>query len=206
MTRACTLRPDETHVHRPFTAPRMPLSAPELISAPRLQMHRLARSDLAALLAVNGDPQVTQYLPYKAWSSIADAEAWFLRMENLQQDGTAIQWVIARRDTHLPIGTCLLFRYEQSSECAELGYVLGRAYWGQGWMREALQAAIDWIFTSTPLRRLQAFVDGRNAASAQLLQRIGFVLEGTMRERWQVGSALTDANIYGLLRREWSSS
>lgn len=181
----------------------MPLSAPELISAPRLQMHRLARRDLEGLLAVNGDPEVTRYLPYKAWSTIADAEAWFLRMENLQKDGTAIQWVIARRDTHLAIGTCLLFRYEQSSECAELGYVLGRAYWGQGWMSEALQAAIDWIFSSTPLRRLQAFVDSRNAPSARILERIGFAAEGTMRERWQVGSTLTNAHIYGLLRRDW---
>jgi RimJ/RimL family protein N-acetyltransferase len=181
----------------------MPLSAPELISAARLQMHRLVRADLEGLFAVNSDPQVTQYLPYKAWTSAADAEAWYLRMENLQKDGTAIQWVIARADNLMPIGTCLLFRYEQSSECAELGYVLGRAYWGQGWMSEALGAAIDWIFGSTPLRRLEAFVDGRNAASSRLLQRIGFVAEGTLRERWLVGSELTDANIYGLLRRDW---
>lgn len=184
----------------------MPLSAPELISAPRLQLHKLVRADLDGLLAVNGDPQVTQYLPYKPWATAADAEAWYLRMENLQKDGTAIQWVVTRRDTEQPIGTCLLFRYEQASECAELGYVLGQAYWGQGWMREALTATIDWIFTSTPMRRLQAFVDGRNAPSSRLLERIGFESEGTMRERWQVGSALTNANIYGLLRRDWRSS
>lgn len=182
---------------------RMPLTAPELITAPRLQLHRLARADLAGLLAVNGDPQVTQYLPYKAWTTLADAEAWYQRMENLQRDGGAIQWVIARSDTLLAIGTCLLFRYEQSSQCAELGYVLGREYWGQGWMSEALNAAIDWIFTSTPLRRLEAYVDGRNAASCRLLRRIGFVPEGTLRERWQVDTALADANIFGLLRREW---
>ena len=181
----------------------MPLSVPDLITAPRLQMHRLARSDLEGLMAVNGDPQVTQYLPYKAWSTSADAEAWYLRMENLQKDGTAIQWVIARNDTLEPIGTCLLFRYEQASECAELGYVLARAYWGQGWMSEALRAAIDWIFGSTPLRRLEAYVDGRNAASSRLLQRIGFVAEGKLRERWLVRAELTDANIYGMLRREW---
>jgi [ribosomal protein S5]-alanine N-acetyltransferase len=184
-------------------AARMPLTAPELITAPRLQLHRLVRPDLDGLFAVNGDPLVTQYLPYKAWTSPADGEAWYQRMENLQRDGTAIQWVIARNDSLLAIGTCLLFRYEQSSECAELGYVLGRAYWGQGWMSEALNAAIDWIFTSTPLRRLEAFVDGRNEASCTLLRRIGFVPEGILRERWQVGTALADANIFGLLRRDW---
>ncbi len=184
----------------------MPLSAPEIISATRLQLHRLVRSDLVGLFAVNGDPEVTRYLPYKAWTTPADAEAWYLRMEKLQQDGNAIQWVIARVDTQVAIGTCLLFRYEQASECAELGYVLARAYWGQGWMSEALRATIEWIFTSTPLRRLEAYVDGRNAASSQILQRIGFVPEGTLRERWQVGTTLTDANIYGLLRRDWEAS
>jgi len=181
----------------------MPLTAPDAITATRVQMRRLARTDLEALLAVNGDPQVTQFLPYAAWSSPADAEAWYLRMENLQKDGAAIQWVIARTDSLVAIGTCLLFRYEQVSECAELGYVLGREYWGQGWMRESLEAVIDWVFTSTPLRRLEAFVDGRNAASSGLLRRVGFVPEGTLRERWRVGTALVDANIYGLLRRDW---
>ena len=183
----------------------MPLSAPDLISAPRVQLHRLMRADLEALLAVNGDPQVTQYLPYKAWTSLADAEAWYLRMESLQQDGNAIQWVIERSDTRRAIGTCLLFRYEQANEAAELGYVLGREYWGKGWMSEALNAVIEWIFTSTPVRRLEAFVDGRNGASQRLLRRIGFVAEGTLRERWNVGGALVDANLYGLLRREWRS-
>src|SRR5271170_6894987 len=114
-------------------AARMPLNEPGLITAPRLQLHRLVRTDLEGLFAVNGDPQVTQYLPYKAWTKPADGEAWYQRMENLQRDGNSIQWVIARSDSLLPIGTCLLFRYEQSSECAELGYVLGRAYWGHGW-------------------------------------------------------------------------
>jgi [ribosomal protein S5]-alanine N-acetyltransferase len=183
----------------------VPLTAPELISAPRLQLHRLVRSDLEGLFAVNGDPEVTRYLPYKAWSTPADAEAWYLRMENLQKEGNAIQWVIARADTQVAMGTCLLFRYEQASECAELGYVLGRAYWGQGWMSEALGATLDWIFGSTPMRRLEAFVDGRNAASSRLLQRIGFVPEGTLRERWRVGTTLTDANIYGMLRRDWQA-
>ena len=54
------------------------------------------------------------------------------------------------------IGTLLVFRYDEGSSRAELGYVLGRSHWGQGLMREAIAAACSHAFAQLNLRRIEA--------------------------------------------------
>jgi RimJ/RimL family protein N-acetyltransferase len=153
------------------------------------------------LLEVNGDEEVTRFLPYPTWKSMSDAQAWFKRMTDLQAKGSALQYVVAEKRTGIAIGTCLLFKFEDGQ--AEIGYVLGRAYWGHGYMREALSALIDSAFHAMSLRRLEAAVESQNAASTRLLRRLGFSREGVLRERWITNRGPTDAELFGLLRREW---
>jgi len=50
---------------------------------------------------------------------------------------------------------------------------------------------------------VQAEADTRNAASARVLEKLGFVLEGTLREDCVVNGEVSDSWVYGLLRREW---
>jgi ribosomal-protein-alanine N-acetyltransferase len=181
----------------------VPLQAPASIDSPRLQIRLVTRADLQDLMAVNGDEVVTRFLPYATWSAIADAHAWYERMEKIQASGTALQFVLIERRTMLAVGTCLLFRFDAGSARAELGYVLGRARWGTGLMHEALAALIDAAFGAMSLRRLEAEVDLRNTASGRLLQRLGFRREGLLRERWVTKGAPADVEVYRLLRDEW---
>lgn len=182
----------------------MPLVAPEPLESPRLIVRLATEEDLPSLLEVNSDEEVTRLLPYAPWASMADAEAWHRRMLGIQATGLALQFVVVSKSTGSAIGTCLLFRFEEASARAELGYVLGRAYWGQGLMQEALTALLDCAFGSVGLRRLEAEVDVRNRQSAALLRRLGFTREGVLRERWIAkGGHAADFEMYGLLRKEW---
>ncbi|MGZ3247768.1 MAG: GNAT family N-acetyltransferase [Croceibacterium sp.] len=181
----------------------MPLIAPDPIDSERLVVRLVAESDLPALLEVNSSEEVTALLPYATWTSMADAEAWLRRMEGIQASGLALQFVVASKATGAAIGTCLLFRFEEGSARAELGYVLGRAHWGQGLMKEALAALLDRAFGSMGLRRLEAEVDTRNRPSARLLQGLGFTREGLLRKRWVTKGEAKDVEMYGLLREEW---
>lgn len=179
------------------------LIEPPPIETARLQVRLVRLSDLPALLLVNGDDEVTRRLPYAAWRSAGDAEAWLLRMAALQAAGTALQFVVVEKRSDTAIGTCLLFRYDSGSARAEIGYVLGRRHWGSGTMREALGGLIDCAFGPMGIRRLEAEVDPRNAASARLLLGLGFGREGLLRQRWVNRGEPTDAECYGLLRDEW---
>ena len=168
-------------------------------------MRLVSAADLPALFEVNSSQEVTALLPYATWSSMGDGEAWLERMKSIQATGLALQFVAVLKSTGTAIGTCLLFRFEEGSARAELGYALGRAHWGQGLMREALVALIDCSFRTMGLRRLEAEVDARNAASARLLNRLGFTKEGLLRQRWVTKGEVKDVEFYGLLQSEWST-
>jgi len=86
---------------------------------------------------------------------------------------------------------------------AEIGYILGRAHWSRGYVSEALPALIDHGFETLGLNRLEADIDPRNAASARVLMRLGFVQEGLLRERWVVRGEPSDSALYGLLLEDW---
>lgn len=183
----------------------MPLTPPSPIETERLLVRVVLRSDLADLMRVNGDARVTRFLPYRRWATPADAEAWFDRMAGVQATGGALQFVVVDRGSGVAIGTCLLFRYDEGSARAELGYVLARDRWGCGYMREALGAVVDHAFRGAGLRRLEAEVEPANAASTALLERLGFVREGVLRKRWVGAHGPYDVAVYGLLREEFRS-
>jgi RimJ/RimL family protein N-acetyltransferase len=173
------------------------------IETERLVVRLIVESDLPALMAVNSDEEVTALLPYATWRSAADAEAWLHRMRGIEATGLAFQFVVVLKSAERAIGTCLLFRFEEGSARAELGYALGRAHWGQGFMQEALTALLGSAFGTMGLRRLEAEVDTANGSSARLLQRLGFTKEGLLRQRWVTKGKAKDVELYGLLRNEW---
>lgn len=173
------------------------------LDTPRLTLRPVAAADLPDLLEVNGDPQVTRFLPYATWQSLQDGQAWFERMAALGASGTGRQLVVVRRVDAKVIGTLLLFKFDDGSKRVELGYVLGRSHWGQGLMREAVVAACSHAFAGLGIRRIEAEVNPDNLASCALLASVGFVLEGTLRKRWMAKGVAYDTRIYGCLAEDW---
>lgn len=181
----------------------MPLLLPPPIESPRLLLRIVQETDLPDLMAVNGDDTVTRFLPYASWQTLADAEAWLKRMTTAQETGASLQFVIVEKATQRVIGTCLLFRYDEGSKRAEVGYVLGRAHWRRGLMFEALTALLRYAFGEVGIRRLEAEVHPDNQGSNGVLQKCGFVREGLLRKRWTGKGETYDTYIYGLLADEW---
>jgi ribosomal-protein-alanine N-acetyltransferase len=184
----------------------MSLVAPPPIESPRLRVRLITEADLTALLVVNGEDEVTRFLPYPTWRSMADAHAWYQRMAKLQTEGSALQFVVVDKDSDGVVGSILVFRFDAPSARAELGYTLGRAWWGRGYMGEALTALIEQAVSGMGLRRLEAQVNPANARSGQLLRRLGFVCEGLLRQRWLDKGEPVDVEMYGLLRDEWRAA
>lgn len=181
----------------------MPLPLFAELRTGRLLVRPVARTDLPDLLEVNGDDEVTCFLPYASWRGADDASAWFDRMEALRAGGTAQQLVIERSADRKVIGGVLLFKFDEGSARLELGYVIGRLCWRQGYAREALRAVCDHCFDALGIRRIEAEVNPDNVASNQLLLSLGFVREGLLRRRWVAKGRAYDTVIYGCLAQEW---
>ena len=176
-----------------------------VINTPRLVLRWISENDIDGLYDVFSDPQVMRY-----WSTppLPNREAAAAMQREIAEGNlrdTMIKWGLALRESNHVIGTTTLFNLNLDNGRAELGYAMGRAYWGKGYMHEALQALLSHAFDVLELRRLEADVDPRNAASIRTLERLGFQREGFLRERWHVNGEIQDALFYGLLRREWKS-
>jgi RimJ/RimL family protein N-acetyltransferase len=65
---------------------------------------------------------------------------------------------------------------------ASLGYCLGDAAWVHGYAMEAARAVLRWAFETPDVNRVQAETDTRTVASARVLEKLGFVREGTLRQ------------------------
>jgi ribosomal-protein-alanine N-acetyltransferase len=177
----------------------MPLAAVDAIETARLRLVPVGAEHLPALLPINGDAEVTRFLPYATWAGLDDARAWLARMDTMTRAGTAHQLVLLRRDDGTAIGTLLLFRHDEPSRRIELGYVLGRAYGRRGYMREAVAAACAHAFARLDIRRIEAEVNPANTASCRLLEQAGFTHEGTLRQRWFGKGRVYDTRLYGRL-------
>jgi RimJ/RimL family protein N-acetyltransferase len=83
---------------------------------------------------------------------------------------------------------------------AEIGYWLGEAYWGRGIATGALRALSEWLFATTPLVRLYACVFESNPASARVLEKAGYALEGRLRRAVIKDGHVLDQFLYARLR------
>lgn len=179
--------------------------SPITLRTPRLTLRQPDAGDVAAMFAIRSDPEVTRYWSGSPWQSLEEAAQWLEGVEAGHRDGSALQFVIDLRDSTRTIGGCTLFNFHRGCRRAEIGYLLGRPYWGRGYMNEALRAMIAHAFGALSLRRLEADIDPDNIASARSLERLGFRHEGRLRERWEVEGQISDSDVYGLLRSEWNA-
>lgn len=83
---------------------------------------------------------------------------------------------------------------------AELGYWLGRAYWGEGIMTAAVRAIVPHALRELKLYRLQARVFADNPASMRVLERCGFAREAVLKRLVTKGDRLLDMHIYAMTR------
>ncbi len=173
------------------------------LSTPRLRLRPLCESDIPALFRIFSDPEVMRYWSTPPWQSIDEAAKLVARDQAALLQGDYLRLGLELQSGGELVGHCCLFSFNEQSKRCEIGYGMARQYWGQGLMHEALQALVEYAFTTLQLNRIEADIDPRNQGSANSLARLGFVKEGHLRERWIVNGEVSDTGLYGLLKSDW---
>jgi RimJ/RimL family protein N-acetyltransferase len=170
---------------------------------PHLRLRPLEPRDAPTLSAYRSDAEVARF---QGWSTPFSAEQAHRLIEEMQaRDLNTEGWTqlgIADLETNLLLGDIGFRRFQRQ---AELGFTLAAAHQGKGIMREALETLLNFAFSSLKLHRVIANTDARNTASQGLLTRLGFRLEGVLKESWSEDGAWFDEHLYALLRREWKA-
>ncbi|MFD8752568.1 GNAT family N-acetyltransferase [Kitasatospora sp. NPDC059577] len=183
---------------------------PVRLVGPRLAIREYHHTDgdVDALHALFGDPEVTRHLPFEPCDreSCADQIELYLEQAMAEERDTYRLAVTRLADAEdpqdaTPIGHASLTLGTYRS--AHLGYVLGRASWGHGYAGEITGLLCDFAFRTLDLHRLAARVDVDNTASARVLTKLGFRLEGRARQDRFKDGAWSDSYRYALLVDEW---
>jgi 8-oxo-dGTP diphosphatase len=141
---------------------------------PRLTLRWVAQSDAEQLSAFGGDPlvqQKTETIPFPY--DVSAAHQWIDEAKDLLARGVAYRFAIEEKVSGGLVGVAALMMLKDGT--AELGYWLGRPYWGQGFGREAVAATVAFGKDILRLRTLQAVVYAENTASVAVLRGQGFV-------------------------------
>jgi RimJ/RimL family protein N-acetyltransferase len=160
----------------------------------------LTQADSATLLAwINDREQVLFNSAYKPVHERSH-EAWF---EAIQRRSDFQIFGIRLVSEDRLIGSCQLMHIDMLHRTAEMQIRLGEASErGSGLGPEALQALADFAFRDLNLHRLYAHIFAHNAASRRAFEKIGFRVEGTLRQAAHIDGAYVDVLILGLLRSE----
>ena len=174
-----------------------------VIKTSRLVLRELTIEDAAVLHTYWSDPEVLEYLSLEPFANIQESMDMIDILKKLYGDNQGARWVITAKDSGKVLGTCG-FHNLKSEHCRiEIGYELGKEYWRQGIMTEALQAIIRYGFATMKYNRIEAFVNFGNIKSQKILEKNGFKLDGLLREYEFNRGKFVDQYCYSLLKSEY---
>lgn len=150
-----------------------------------------------------GDAEVTKFL---TWPPHASAEVssslaayWAEETKNPER----YQWAIVPRALGEPIGSLAVVRQRDDIAQCELGYCIGKAWWGKGIMTEAVKEVVRYLFEEVGMNRIEAAHDVHNPASGRVMQKAGMVFEGVHRQASKNNTGICDVAIYAILANEY---
>lgn len=173
------------------------------LNTKRLLLREIELSDTKTLFNYWSDIEVTRYLNIDPFINMGQALNMMRLLKSLFIRKEGIRWVIVRKKDNAVIGTCGFNSWIKKSSRGEIGYELGREYWGNGYATEALAEIIKYGFNIMELNRIEAFAVPEAVRSINILKKFGFKKEGTLREYGHWNGQYWDENIYSLLKRDW---
>lgn len=171
----------------------------------RLVLRRFTLDDAQDLLECASDPEVPKYTSWEQHKTIDDAIQTINQIMSIYDDTGTKRWtwgIEHKADDNKLIGTFTIWGEPEHAR-AEIGYILGRPYWGQGLVSEAAREVLRFGFNELGLNRIQASCDLENIASARVMEKNGMTYEGTLRDWLFTKGKYANFKMYSVLRREY---
>jgi RimJ/RimL family protein N-acetyltransferase len=180
---------------------------PVLLKTRRLALREVAETDLAAIHAYESDPAAVRYTLHGV-RTLEEIRDDVRRSVAACHEEPRLLFDLAMTlagDNRL-IGRCGFRRSLPDPRVADLWFMANPRWWGQGYVTEAMTELIRYGFSDLGLHRFQGDCDPRNAASARVMEKLGMVREGHLRENVFAQGEWCDSWVYGILRPELSAA
>jgi len=149
------------------------------------------------------DPEVTKFLTWPVHASQEVSSHLAALWEKEGQEPGHYQWAIVPKALGEPIGSLAVVALREEIAKCELGYCIGKPWWGQGLMTEAVKRVIQYLFEEVGMNRIEAGHDVNNPASGRVMQKAGMVLEGVQRQNGKNNQGVCDVAVYAILKQDY---
>lgn len=178
-----------------------------MILGQRVRLRPVEKDDLARYVKWFSDPELRSYIEMHLPLGQVQEERWFERNVGA---GSEQAWAIDAQPLdgvgpYAHIGSCGYHDIDWRNRVGEVGIVIGaRDYWGKGYGTDAMQTLVAWGFYTLNLNRVQLRVFADNERGIRSYQKVGFQIEGRLRQGNFYHGTYRDVLYMGVLREDWA--
>ena len=147
----------------------------QILQTERLILRRFVESDAEAMF--QNWASSAENLTHVTWDPNPDVEVTRNSIRNWVASYTNpnyFKWAIClKEDPEQVIGDISIVEIDEIDSSCEIGYILGKNYWGRGMMTEALKAVLDFCFTQAGFQKVRARYASLNPASGRVMEKAG---------------------------------
>lgn len=173
------------------------------INTPMLTLRKINFDD-ADMMFRNwaNDGEVSRYMRWSPHKNVEETKSVVKGWFNNYKDDHTYHWGICLKDGEM-IGSVGIMIISEHDFKGEIGYCIGRKWWGQGYTSEAIKAVIDYMYKNTDIERIEAYHSISNPASGKVMENAGMRKEGFAKHKYKSRERFQDCDLYGIIRSEW---
>ncbi|GAA0590966.1 spermidine N1-acetyltransferase [Virgibacillus siamensis] len=164
----------------------------------KLRLRTIEKTDLEFLHKLNNDPDVMKFWfeePYMSMEKLKEAH------EKSQNSTQHRQFILALDNEK--IGYVGLFDMEERHRNAEFGIMIDPEFQGNGYAGKATKLALEYGFQQLNLHKIFLFVAKKNEKAIHIYEKIGFQIEGELKEHFFVDGTYHDAVMMRIFQRDF---
>jgi ribosomal-protein-alanine N-acetyltransferase len=171
----------------------------------RLVLRKYSIGDVDDYFDFASDKEVTKFL---RWGPHPDKEFTMKYIQSVIDGylkGKDSPWGLEHKKEKKLIGIIHLMQLDTYHRKAQIGFVLARDYWNNGYMAETLNKVLEYCFTILSLNRIEALCISDNYAAAKVLSKIGMHKEGLMKKYLYQKENFRDFIMFSVLKEDYIS-
>ena len=175
-----------------------------ILQTDRLILRDFREEDWHDVHEYDSDPEVVKYMPFG--SNTEDETKAFINLVLVNQKAqprVSYNFALINKSNDKLIGDCSFKLKSAYNKEGEIGYILNRRYWNQGYMTEAARQVVTFGLAQLGLHRIVDTCDPANTGSYRVMEKLGMQKEGYLREYELFKGAWRDSLLYSILEQEW---
>ncbi|WP_397538913.1 GNAT family N-acetyltransferase [Rummeliibacillus pycnus] len=174
-----------------------------ILETKRLTLRKVTKEDANSILKYLSNEEVMKNYglePFKSIKDALDEIAWY---QSIQNNKTGIRWGITLKEQGVVIGSCGFHNIVSHHFRTEIGFELSKEQWGKGIAAEAVEAILSYGFQHMNFQRIEALIEPPNLSSQKLVEKLGFIKEGLLRNYEFTCGKFDDLYMYSLLKQDF---